>query len=154
MAPFSTCSDKAAKKISVRGPSNAADRLIGSHGSPLQDVRVRGKDMSTGRQPPNTYKVSGLSQSLSSNLDEALIIWFSIVEDSLMAKNWAGSNSSAASQQELDRILNGDYRNAFNAQDYFSVDNSTGHVFDVIDGNGIMRSNVGGDTLVKIIKVS
>lgn len=59
-----------------------------------------------------------------------------------------------ASQQELDRILNGDNRNAFGAQDYFSEDNnSTAHVFDVIQGNGIMRNNLDGDALRKMMKV-
>lgn len=59
------------------------------------------------------------------------------------------------SQQELDQILNGDYRNAFVAQDYFSEDNnSTAHVFDVIQGNGTMRKNLGGDKLLKMMKVS
>lgn len=71
-----------------------------------------------------------------------------------MAKSLAGSHASGASQRELDLILNGDYKNAFHAQDYFSADNSTGHVFDVIGGNGIMRSNVSGDDLVEIVKVS
>ena len=57
--------------------------------------------------------------------------------------------------QELERILNGDYKDAFNAQDYFSVDNkSTCHVFDVRNDEGIMKSNVGGDALMKMIKVS
>ncbi len=72
-----------------------------------------------------------------------------------MAKSSAGSHPLGdSSQQELDLILNGEYKNAFQAQDYFSVDNSIGHVFDVIRGNGIMRSNVGGDELVEVIKVS
>ena len=57
--------------------------------------------------------------------------------------------------QELERILNGDYKDAFNAQDYFSVDNkSTCHVFDVTNDEGIMKSNVGGDALMKMLKVS
>ena len=57
--------------------------------------------------------------------------------------------------QELERILNGDYKDAFNAQDYFSVDNkSTCHIFDVTNDEGIMKSNVGGDALMKMIKVS
>ena len=57
--------------------------------------------------------------------------------------------------QELEGILNGDYKDAFNAQDYFSVDNqSTCHVFDVKNDEGIMKSNVGGDALMKMIKVS
>lgn len=56
---------------------------------------------------------------------------------------------------DLDFILNGDYMDVFRAQDYFSADNhSTGHVFDVIQGNGVMRSNVGGKKLVEIVKVS
>ena len=76
------------------------------------------------------------------------------MEDSLRAKNPADGDSMRASQQELDRILNGDYKDAFGAQDYFSVDNkSTCHVFDVIKGNGIMRSNLSGDTLVKMMKI-
>ena len=59
-----------------------------------------------------------------------------------------------SSAQELERILNGDYKDAFNAQDYFSVDNqSTCHVFDVTNDEGIMKSNVDGDGLVKMIKV-
>ena len=58
------------------------------------------------------------------------------------------------SAQELERILNGDYKDAFNAQDYFSVDNqSTCHVFDVTNDEGIMKSNVDGDGLVKMIRV-
>lgn len=60
-----------------------------------------------------------------------------------------------ASQQELDRVLNGDYRNAFGAQDYFSEDNnSTAHLFDVVQGNGIMSKNLSGDALLKMLKVS
>ena len=69
----------------------------------------------------------------------------------------AGISSShplRTSQQQLDLILNGDYSNAFNAQDYFSVGDSIGHIFEVIGGNGIMRSNVSGDNLVEIVKVS
>ena len=71
-----------------------------------------------------------------------------------MAKNSAGNYASAASPRDLDLILNGDYKDAFHAQDYFAVDNSTAHVFDVINGNGIMRSNVRGDNLAEIVKVS
>ena len=71
---------------------------------------------------------------------------------SLMAtENLAGSPFS---QRELDLILNGDYQHIFRAQDYFSVDISTGHIFDVISGNGIMRSDVRGDRLAEIVKVS
>ena len=58
------------------------------------------------------------------------------------------------SQRELDLVLNGAYQSCFHSKDYFSVDNSTGHIFDVINDNGIMRSNVRGDKLVEIIKVS
>ena len=59
------------------------------------------------------------------------------------------------SAQELERILNGDYKNAFNAQDYFSVDNrSICHVFDVTNDEGIMKCNLDGDALMKMIKVS
>ena len=72
----------------------------------------------------------------------------------MAAKDLAGSHSLASSPQELDLILNGDYQHAFRAQDYFSVDISTGHVFDVIGGNGIMRSDVRGDRLAEFIKVS
>lgn len=72
----------------------------------------------------------------------------------LMADSLAGADSLGASQHELDLILNGDYEDAFGAQDYFSTDGSTGHIFDVIDGQGIMRSNLSGDGLVKMIKVS
>ena len=72
----------------------------------------------------------------------------------MAASNLAGSRSLASSPQELDLILNGDYQEVFNAQDYFSDDNSTGHVFDVISGNGIMRSDVRGDGLAEFIKVS
>lgn len=71
-----------------------------------------------------------------------------------MAKSLAGSYPGGTSQSELDLILNGDYNNAFHAQDYFSVDNSTGHVFEVISGYGSMRSNVRGDELLDILKVS
>ena len=78
----------------------------------------------------------------------------SSMEDSSMANDVAGNDSLGASQQELEQILNGDYKNAFRAQDYFSTDNSTGHVFDVIKGHGIMRTNVDGDALVKMIEVS
>ena len=57
--------------------------------------------------------------------------------------------------QELEGILNGDYKDAFKVQDYFSVDDeSTCHVFDVMNDEGVMKSNVGGDALVKMIKVS
>ena len=76
---------------------------------------------------------------------------------SLMAtktKNSAGSHLPPSSQRGLDRILNGDYQHVFDAQDFFSLDGSTGHVFDVIGGNGTMRSNVRGDKLAQIIKVS
>ena len=74
----------------------------------------------------------------------------------------AGSYPSAASQSQpqpqpqpqLNQILYGDYDNIFNAQRYFSVDKSTAHLFDVVSGNGIMRSNVRGDELVEIVKVS
>ena len=77
------------------------------------------------------------------------------MEDPLTVQNPVDGDSIGASQQELDRILNGEYRDAFRAQDYFSVDNnSIAHVFDVIKGNGIMRSNLGGDTIVNMIKVS
>ena len=59
------------------------------------------------------------------------------------------------SAQELERILNEDYKNAFNAQDYFSVDDhSTCHVFDETNDEGIMKTNVDGDALMKMIKVS
>ena len=51
-------------------------------------------------------------------------------------------------------VLNGEYMTAFSAADYFSLSTSIGHVFDVIQGNGMMRSNIGGDDLVAIIKVS
>lgn len=71
-----------------------------------------------------------------------------------MANDVTGNDLLGATQQELEQILNGDYKNAFRAQDYFLTDNSTGHVFDVIKGHGIMRSNVDGDALVKMIKVS
>ena len=72
-----------------------------------------------------------------------------------MAENSTGSDPlGATTQPELDQILNGDYKNVFRAQDYFPMDISKGHIFDVVKGNGIMRSNVGGDTLVKMIKVS
>ncbi|CAD6589452.1 MAG: hypothetical protein ASARMPREDX12_003838 [Alectoria sarmentosa] len=72
----------------------------------------------------------------------------------------AGSYPSAASQSQpqpqpqpqLNQILYGDYDNIFNAQRYFSVDKSTAHLFDVVSGNGIMRSNVRGDELVEIVK--
>ena len=63
------------------------------------------------------------------------------------------SHPLGTSQQQLDLILNGDYSKAFHAQDYFSVDDSIAHVFEVIGGNGIMRSNVSGDNLVEIVKV-
>ena len=78
------------------------------------------------------------------------------MEDSLTVEYPASGDSMGASQErELDQILNGEYRDAFRAQDYFSVDNkSTAHVFDVIRGNGIMRSNLSGDMLVKMMKVS
>lgn len=72
----------------------------------------------------------------------------------------AGSYPSAAAQPQsqpqphLNQILYGDYDNIFNAQRYFSVDKSTAHLFDVVSGNGMMRSNVGGDELVEIVKVS
>ena len=71
-----------------------------------------------------------------------------------MASKLAGRHPSEDSRQELDLILNGDHENCFHAQDHFTVDNSIGHVFDVISGNGIMRSDVGGDELVEIVKVS
>ncbi len=70
-----------------------------------------------------------------------------------MAQNASDGDSMGPSQQELDLILNEDFMAAFRNQDDFSVDPSTAHVFDVIKGNGIMRSNVGGDGLMKIIKV-
>ena len=57
--------------------------------------------------------------------------------------------------QELEGILNGDYKDAFKAQDYFSVDNkSTCHVFDVMNNEGVMKTNLGADALEKMIKVS
>ena len=71
-----------------------------------------------------------------------------------MAKAWAGDDSLGASQHELDLILNAGYQDAFQAQDYFSLDGSTCHVFDVIEGSGIMRSHIGGDEVLKMIKVS
>ena len=77
----------------------------------------------------------------------------SVVDESSMAEN-SSSHPAGASQQQLDLILNGDYINVFHAQDYFSVGESIGHVFDVVGGNGIMRSNVSGDDLVEIVKVS
>ena len=70
-----------------------------------------------------------------------------------MAEN-PSSHQLGASQQQLDLILNGDYNNFFHAQEYFSVGDSKGHIFDVIGGNGIMRSNVSGDNLVEMVKVS
>ena len=72
----------------------------------------------------------------------------------MAAENLAASHSLAFSQRELDLILVGDYQHVFRAQDYFSVDISTGHIFDVISGNGIMRSNVRGDSLAEMVKVS
>ena len=71
-----------------------------------------------------------------------------------MAEISTGSDPLGATQPELDQILNGDYKNVFRAPDYFPMDISKGHIFDVVKGNGIMKSNVGGDTLVKMIKVS
>ena len=71
-----------------------------------------------------------------------------------MAKISAGSYPLGASQRDLDSILNGDYRDVFHAQDYFSVNSSTGHLFEVNSGNGSMSSDVRGDELVDIIKVS
>ena len=83
------------------------------------------------------------------------IYYISSMEGCLTTRNPAGSDSMGASQQELDRVLHGDYRNAFRAQDYFSVDdNSIAHVFDVMQGNGIMKNNLGGDTLLEMMKVS
>ena len=78
------------------------------------------------------------------------------MEDFSTAKNAAGGDSMGQEQElELDRILNGEYRDVFRAPAYFSVDNkSTGHIFDVIKGDGIMKSNLGGDTLMKMIEVS
>ena len=76
------------------------------------------------------------------------------MKDSIMAKDSVNSYRLESSQQELDLVLNGEYMTAFRAPDYFSLNNSTGHVFDVIKGKGIMRTNVGGDALVGIIKVS
>ena len=70
-----------------------------------------------------------------------------------MAEN-SSSHPLSTSQRQLDLILNGDYSKAFLAQDYFSVGESICHVFEVIGGNGIMRSNVSGDNLVEIVKVS
>ena len=69
-----------------------------------------------------------------------------------MAQNATDDDSMGPSQHELDLILNQDYMDAFRGKDYFS-DHSTGHVFDVVEGNGIMRSNIGGDGLMKMIKV-
>ena len=77
----------------------------------------------------------------------------SVIDEFSMAES-SSSHPLGTSQQQLDLILNGDYRNAFNAQDYFSVGDSIGHFFEVIGGNGIMRSNVSGDNLVEIVKVS
>lgn len=57
------------------------------------------------------------------------------------------------STQQLDLILNGDYLQAFDSKVYFSEDASNGHIFDVINGNGLMRSNIGGDRLMEIVKV-
>ena len=71
-----------------------------------------------------------------------------------MANDSASSYPLESSQRELDLILNGEYMTAFGAPDYFSLNTSMGHVFDVIQGNGIVRSPVGGDDLVDIIKVS
>lgn len=71
----------------------------------------------------------------------------------MAAKNSAASHSGASTQRELDLVLNKEYQHVFRAQDYFSVDISTGHVFDVVSGKGIMRSNVRGDKLVETIKV-
>ena len=77
----------------------------------------------------------------------------SVIDESSMAVN-SSSHPLGTSQQELDLVLNGDYSNAFHAQDYFSAGDSIGHVFEVIGGNGIMRSNVSGDNLVEVVKVS
>ncbi len=66
----------------------------------------------------------------------------------------SGSPALASSQRELDAVLNGDYRQVFSAQDYFSVGDSVGHIFDVVNGNGTMRSNLRGDELVEMVKVS
>ena len=87
-------------------------------------------------------------------LAEARMSQINIIEGILMATNLAGSYPSGASQQELDLILNGDYKEVFRAQDYFSVDDSTGHIFDVMSGDGMMRSDIDGDKLMEIVKVS
>lgn len=71
-----------------------------------------------------------------------------------MAKDSGSSYPLESSQGELDEVLNGEYMTAFRAADYFSLNTSIGHVFDVIQGNGMMRSHIGGDELVDIIKVS
>ena len=59
------------------------------------------------------------------------------------------------SGQQLDLLLNGDYQHAFNKHDYFSDDGiSNGHVFDVVNGNGCIKPNLGGRDLIEIVKVS
>ncbi len=69
---------------------------------------------------------------------------------------WASAPSAERwlSQEQLDLLLNADYQQAFDAQDYFSDDlSSVGHVFDIIDGKGSMRSNIRDDELHATIKV-
>ncbi len=50
-------------------------------------------------------------------------------------------------------LLNGDYQNSFDAQDYFS-DTSNSHVFEVICGIGSFRLDLNDEGLSEIIDVS
>ena len=56
-------------------------------------------------------------------------------------------------RQDIDMLLNGDYQNSFNAQDYFS-DTTSIHVFDVISGIGSIMTNLTDEESSKVIKVS
>lgn len=57
-----------------------------------------------------------------------------------------------AENTALDALINGDFRDAFNAPDYFS-ESSTAHIFDVVDGKGSMSDVNGCNDLREILKV-
>ena len=53
----------------------------------------------------------------------------------------------------IDALIHGEFREAFKAPDYFSS-TSTGHIFDVKNGSGCMKSDiVGSQQIREIVKV-
>lgn len=73
--------------------------------------------------------------------------------DTVAATKFSLCNERSLSRRDLDVLLNGDYQNSFDAQDYFS-DTSNNHVFEVICGIGSFKLDLPDEELSEIIDVS